>query len=260
LGIDCLLHDEAHHLKNLFGVMRSGDIAFLNTPESNRSLDFYNKAKYTREQNNGQNVYLLTATPTTNNPLEAFNMLQHVAPEEFDKRGISNIDDFLEMFGKIEEVMVPGVDLEMTTKNGLTGFKNLKDLRSLFNKYTRMQSAKEVGLPIPEEAGRDVQVDMTPAQAEVYEGLRQRADDLLSGKTDAGDDHIFSVISDMDKAAIDLEYYNATTTPGNRLTSTHRNPADRPRLKPRSIRSCKVAASQAASRSCSAMRCSCMKS
>ncbi|MGL5062700.1 MAG: DUF6908 domain-containing protein, partial [Microcoleus sp.] len=73
LGVDCLLHDEAHHLKNLFGVMRSGDIAFLNTPESNRSLDFYNKAKYTREQNNGQNVYLLTATPTTNNPLEAFN-------------------------------------------------------------------------------------------------------------------------------------------------------------------------------------------
>ncbi|MGL5060780.1 MAG: helicase-related protein, partial [Microcoleus sp.] len=175
---------------------------------------FYNKAKYTREQNNGQNVYLLTATPTTNNPLEAFNMLQHVAPEEFDKRGIENIDDFLEMFGKIEEVVVPGVDLEMTTKNGLVGFKNLKDLRSLFGKYTRMQSAKEVGLPIPEEAARDVQVEMTPAQAEVYESLRQRADDLLSGKVDDGDDHIFSVISDMDKAAIDLEYYNATTTTG----------------------------------------------
>jgi SNF2 family DNA or RNA helicase len=214
LGVDAIFHDEAHHLKNLFGVMRSGDIAFLNTPESNRSLDFYNKAKYTREQNNGQNVYLLTATPTTNNPLEAFNMLQHVAPEEFDKRGIENIDDFLEMFGKIESVMVPGVDLEMTTKNGLTGFKNLKDLRSLFGKFTRMQSAKEVGLVIPEEAARDVQVDMTPAQAEVYEGLRQRADDLLSGKTKDDEDHIFSVISDMDKAAIDLEYYNATTTTG----------------------------------------------
>jgi hypothetical protein len=214
LGVDAIFHDEAHHLKNLFGVMRSGDIAFLNTPESNRSLDFYNKAKYTREQNNGQNVYLLTATPTTNNPLEAFNMLQHVAPEEFDKRGIENIDDFLEMFGKIESVMVPGVDLEMTTKNSLTGFKNLKDLRSLFGKFTRMQSAKEVGLVIPEEAARDVQVDMTPAQAEVYEGLRQRADDLLSGKTKDDEDHIFSVISDMDKAAIDLEYYNATTTTG----------------------------------------------
>jgi SNF2 family DNA or RNA helicase len=217
LGIDCLIHDEAHHLKNLFGTQRSGDVAFLSQAQSDRSLDFYYKSQYTRENNNNQNVFLLTATPTTNNPLEAYNMLQHVCPEEFEARGIENVDDFLQMFGDIKSVRVPGVDLEMTEKNGLVGFKNLKDLRRLFTKYCRMQSAKDVNLPIPEECTHDVAVDMTPAQQGIYASLKARAKDLLKKGQDSdreeGDDHIFSVISDMDKAAIDLEYYGETRSP-----------------------------------------------
>lgn len=230
LGIDCVLHDEAHHLKNLFSTgSRTGDVAFLSTAESNRALDFYYKSKYTRDQNNNQNVYLLTATPTTNNPLEAYNMLQHVCPEEFEKRGIQNVDDFLQMFGKIESVTVPGVDLEVTEKNGLVGFKNLKDLRHLFTKYCRMQSAKDVGLPIPEEKTHDVVVDMTEAQRSVYGSLRQRAQDLMKdgGGEGGEDDHIFSVISDMDKAAIDLDYYNTSKSDFGELAdidSTERSP------------------------------------
>jgi SNF2 family DNA or RNA helicase len=208
LGIDALFHDEAHHAKNLMATQRTGDVAFLSQAQSNRALDFYYKARYIREQNNNQNTYLLTATPTTNNPLEAFNMLQHVCPEEFEARGIRNVDDFLGMFGKIESVTVPGVDLEMTEKNGLVGFKNLRDLRHLFNKYTRMQSAKDVGLPIPEEATQDHYVNMTAAQKEVYEDLKIRAQKVA----DDEDDHIFSIISDMDKAAIDLNYYNASSS------------------------------------------------
>ncbi|MDA0865360.1 MAG: SNF2-related protein [Cyanobacteria bacterium] len=208
LGIDCLIHDEAHHLKNLFGTQRTGDVAFMSQAESNRALDFYYKSRYIREQNSNQNVYLLTATPTTNNPLEAYNMLQHVCPDEFEKRGIQNVDDFLGMFGQIESITVPGVDLEMTQKNGLTGFKNLKDLRKMFGKYCRLQSAKDVGLPIPEEAVQDHYVDMSPAQAAVYADLKERAKELTGGDGEETDDHIFSVISDMDKAAIDIEYFN----------------------------------------------------
>jgi len=215
LGIDALFHDEAHHVKNLFGTQRSGDVAFLSQAQSNRALDFYYKSRYIREMNNNQNVYLLTATPTTNNPLEAFNMLQHVAPEEFEKRGIESVDDFLGMFGKIETVMVPGTDLEMTEKNGLVGFQNLRDLRKLFNKYCRMQSAKDVGLPIPEEITYDHMVEMTDAQKEVYGDLKERAKEISKGTDSKGEkteDHIFSVISDMDKAAIDLGYYNSSAS------------------------------------------------
>lgn len=213
LGVDCLIHDEAHSLKNLYGTQRSGEVAFLSQAQSNRSLDFYYKARYIREQNNNQNVYLLTATPTTNNPLEAYNMLQHVCPEEFEARGINNIDDFLSMFGKIETVTVPGVDLEMTEKNGLVGFKNLRDLRKLFSKYARMQSAADVGLPIPKEQTQDHYVDMTDTQKELYLDLKARAKEVSGGNSDEGDqDHIFSIISDMDKVAIDLNYYNATNS------------------------------------------------
>jgi hypothetical protein len=206
LGIDALFHDEAHHLKNLYGSKRNQSLAFMSQAESNRSLDFYYKARYIREMNNNQNVYLLTATPTTNNPLEAFNMLQHVCPEELEKRGIQNIDDFLGMFGDMQSVEAPGVDGEIKEKYGLVGFKNLKDLRHLFNKYCRMQSAKDVGLPIPEEATQHHYVSMSPAQKELYNDLRRRARNAGSDK--GPQDHLFSVISDMDKAVIDLAYYN----------------------------------------------------
>ncbi len=206
LGIDALFHDEAHHLKNLYGSKRNQSLAFMSQAESNRSLDFYYKARYIREKNNNQNVYLLTATPTTNNPLEAFNMLQHVCPEELEKRGIQNIDDFLGMFGDMQSVEAPGVDGEIKEKYGLVGFKNLKDLRHLFNKYCRMQSAKDVGLPIPEEATQHHYVSMSPAQKELYNDLRRRARNAGSDK--GPQDHLFSVISDMDKAVIDLAYYN----------------------------------------------------
>lgn len=215
LGIDALFQDEAHHLKNLYGTKRSGDVAFLSQAESDRSLDFYYKARYIREQNNNQNTYLLTATPTTNNPLEAFNMLQHVCPEEFEKRGIQNVDDFLGMFGKIEKVMAPGVDGEITEKTGLVGFKNLRDLRHLFKKYARMQSVKDVNeqrkkenkplMRVPEENNQDHFVEMTAAQKEVYADLKHRAQVVGN---DGAKDHIFSIISDMDKAALDLGYYN----------------------------------------------------
>lgn len=220
LGIDGLFADEAHHHKNLFAPFRNGsDVAFLSTAQSKRSLDFYFKSQYTRETANNQNVYLMTATPTTNNPLEAYNMLMHVCPDELEKRGIYNIDQFLQHFGEIREVQTIGVDLQPTVKNGLVGFQNLKDLRQLFNQYCRMQQAEDVGLEIPKEADHTVDVEMSPAQKAVYDQLRERAAEMIekmkdpNQKHEEGDDHIFSIISDMDKAAIDLNYYNDTRSP-----------------------------------------------
>ncbi|MCD8487961.1 MAG: SNF2-related protein [Desertifilum sp.] len=222
LGIDCLIQDEAHHLKNLFQPQANRDTAFLSTGKSDRSLDFFYKSQFTKDKHNNQNVYLLTATPTTNNPVEAFNMLQYICPEEFERRGIDNIDDFLQVFGRVEETEVPGVDGNITKKNGLIGFKNLNDLRQLFTKYCRMQTAKEVNLPIPEEVKIEHHIDMSPEQQRIYDSLRERAKELKEHPPDKDDpdkDHVFSIIADMDKAALDLDYYQRNTRKGESVNS-----------------------------------------
>jgi hypothetical protein len=213
LGIDALFADEAHHLKNLFAPMRQQGTAFISSSESKRSLDFYYKSRQIRENNDGGNVFMLTATPTVNNPLEVFNMMQFVAPEEFDRRGISNVDDFLEMFGRFDTVSMPGTNGELQEKTGLTGFKHLKDLRKLFFGSCQLQNAKDVGLPIPEEITHNVEVEMTPEQQRIYATLRDRATALQhSNDKESESDHIFSVISDMDKAATSLSWYDATAS------------------------------------------------
>lgn len=222
LGIDALIGDEAHHYKNLWAPFRSeSDIAFVSSAVSKRSMDWFFKCQYTRESNNGQNTYLLTATPTTNNPLEAYNMLQHVCPDELEARGIHNIDHFLDHFGRIEEINTLNFALDSTTKKGLVGFQNLNDLRKMFKQYCRMESAKSLKaqgnttFSQPEEAATIHTIEMSPKQKATYEQLRDRAKDMIekmkSGEErEEGDDHVFSIISDMDKAALDINYYEET--------------------------------------------------
>lgn len=222
LGIDALIGDEAHHYKNLWAPFRSeSDIAFVSSAVSKRSMDWFFKCQYTRESNNGQNTYLLTATPTTNNPLEAYNMLQHVCPDELEARGIHNIDHFLDHFGRIEEISTLNFALDATTKKGLVGFENLNDLRKMFKQYCRMESAKSLKakgnttFSQPEEAATIHTIEMSPKQKATYEQLRDRAKEMIEAmkrgdEREEGDDHVFSIISDMDKAALDINYYEET--------------------------------------------------
>lgn len=231
LGIDCLIHDEAHHLRNLFTPTgRYQSVGGLSLQPSKRSLDFWLKAEWVREHNAGQNVYLLTATPTVNNPLEVFNMLMHVAPEEFDRMGIRTIDDFLEAFGDIREQNVFNLAGELVPKQLLMGFQSLNDLRNLFHHCVRLRTAQDVQLPLPQKVEEIHEITLTPAQQQAYAMLRARAKAMLdkskgrAAATTSEDDHIFSVLSDMDKVTIDLDYYNATTTRGDTVDSDGRSP------------------------------------
>ena len=72
--------------------------------QSNRAFDTGFKAKWLREKNAGKGVYMLTATPTKNSPLEIYSMLSYVAPEEFERLGIRNSEDFLDRAGVLEVV------------------------------------------------------------------------------------------------------------------------------------------------------------
>jgi predicted RNA methylase/superfamily II DNA or RNA helicase len=239
MGIDCLIADEAHAYKNLHSARsRYGhDPKFLGgSSDSKQAHKMEYMSKYVRDSSPGNSVYFLTATPTKNSPLEVYNMLQHIAPEEFRKIGINNSEEFIDRFCKIEErlILAPPGRAEAEAAGGkkkrdfddedktqykeewagcgdlvsamcVTGFTNLKELEPLLDKYCMIQTATDVGLKIPDANHKEHLVDMTQEQEDIYESLRQEAESAKP-KEDPG--ALLRVFDQMKKAAQDLELYN----------------------------------------------------
>ncbi len=207
LGVDMLIMDEGHAYKNLYAAKnRFGDSPkFLGgSGLSNRALDTNLKSRFLLDNNGGKGVFMLTATPTKNSPLEVYSMLSHIAPEAFEAMGIKNSEDFLDRFCEFKQDMILGVDGKPKEALVTAGFKNLDELRQVMRRYIDRKTAEDVGLKMPSRQDRQHMVEMTPEQEDVYQGLRAAA--AASGGGDAtGDAHIFSIMDKMGKASLDLD-------------------------------------------------------
>ncbi len=207
LGIDMLIADEMHHQKNLYAARsRFGDQPkFLGGQGlSDRSLDFNLKTRWIRENNDGKNVYGLTATPTKNSPLEIYSMLSHIAPEAFERIQIRNSEEFLDRFCEFQQDKVLSTSGEIEDATVVAGFKNVDELRRIMDRYIDRRTADEVGLKLPKRDDRMHLVDMNAAQQEVYAELRELAEESANKKDATGDAHIFAIMEKMNKAALDL--------------------------------------------------------
>jgi hypothetical protein len=207
LGVDMIIGDELHAYKNLYAARnRFGQVPkFLGgTGLSNRALDMALKTKWLRGENGGLNVYGLTATPTKNSPLEIYSMLTHIAPEAFEQIGIRNSEEFLDRFCEFREESVLTTSGNIESALVTAGFKNMDELRDIMRRYINRRTAESVGLQLPARDDRQHLVDMSAEQNAVYADLREAA---LASKSKDGP-HIFSVMSDMAKAAMDLELYS----------------------------------------------------
>lgn len=207
LGVDMLIADEMHHQKNLYAARaRFGEQPkFLGGQGlSNRALDFNLKTRWVREKNGGKGVYGLTATPTSNSPLEIYSMLSHVAPEAFENIGIRNSEEFLDRFCEFQNDKILSTSGDIEDALVVSGFKNLDELREIMARFIDRRTAEMVGLKLPKRDDRMHLVEMTPRQQEVYAQLRELAEQAAN-KDSTGDAHIFSVMDKMTKAALDLE-------------------------------------------------------
>lgn len=216
LGIDMLILDEAHAYKNLYSVKArfGGKPKFLGGDgESNTALDTFFKSRSLREANGGKGIYMLTATPTKNSPLEVFSMLSHIAPEAFEHLGIRNSEDFLDRFCKFEMEPVLGVSGGWEEQLVTKGFKNMGELREVMKRFIDRKTAEDVGLQIPAADVRQHIVDMTAEQEAEYAALRLAAA-KPKDKDDTGDDHIFSIMDRMGKASLDLALLKDGTDSG----------------------------------------------
>lgn len=146
LRLDALMVDEAHNYKRVdvdWGNYSNDSTISGGNQSSDRANDLYYKTRSMRDSGKG-NIHFLTATPTTNRPIEIYSMIRYLAPEEWTSRGIVNAGDFIDHFTEIEAKLVPDLDGVLVEKRLITKYKNLIDLRSIVEKYVDFRPVAEL--------------------------------------------------------------------------------------------------------------------
>ena len=174
IGIDFLCFDEAHAYKNLFRPKsRGGRVKYLvGTQGIARSTDLQYKLKRYKETNGGKGLFMATATPVKNSPLEVYTMLQYVAEDALRDRGILTHEHFIDRYVQIETRTGPNQRGQMLTMPQVVGFKNLNELRRIADEMVLIRDANMVGLPIPRSNKQPHMLEMTDQQRLLYDHLR----------------------------------------------------------------------------------------
>ncbi len=179
LPVDHLTIDEAHNFKALWTYSKGrgdGTVKYLGAPNepAQRAIDLYYKSLALREQHGGRGVYLLTATPIKNSPVELYNMLSYTAPHVFKRLGIHNLDQFVERYCRIEpSVSVDEETGEEKVVDVLVGLKNLAELRREAGRAVNRKTAVQVGLPLPFNDEAFEHIEPKPEQAALIKQVLQ---------------------------------------------------------------------------------------
>ena len=160
LGIDAIIADEAHAYKNVgysgkvaasgiatpFGLTENEKTKALSI-KSYQSYDFRFKSSYITDRNNGNNIFLLTGSPTPNKPMEIYTMFSHLNRDLFKEFGIHSADEFADMFLKIKNVDQNNKSVRRLHK--MTNVQALKMIKTRFMDYRRMKDMPWIKLPTP---------------------------------------------------------------------------------------------------------------
>jgi hypothetical protein len=225
LGIDAIIADEARAFKNVgvnsklvsnklgkaFGVNVRVDDATKEIKgvalDSAMAYDFRFKTKYISSLNNGNNIYLLDATPTPNKPIEVFTMLKHLDDNIFDEYNIRSDRDFAEMFFDFGQKQ----DKSGKFGNGLIALKNAIPLNSILDRFVDRIPMKEFEKKgyiknLPKENIVKQMISMSDESNIVFDKIREL---LKEAKNDSQLRHkIMGIFSDGVNASVDPRLYN----------------------------------------------------
>ncbi|MCR5266789.1 MAG: Eco57I restriction-modification methylase domain-containing protein [Cyanobacteria bacterium RUI128] len=188
LGFDHITVDEAHNFKNLFGQAQADGkdgntyVNITGGAESARASRLFLLTQQILKNNGNRNVFMLTATPFNNSPLEVFNMLSFIAKDKLDKMGLYNVYQFMENYAEITSDWVVDSKNEVVEKQIVTGFKNAQSLREVIKSAMMIRSAEDAGIKRPEKYTKRVVLEPSQKQLELIAEAEEEA--LKGGKND----------------------------------------------------------------------------
>jgi hypothetical protein len=177
-GFDHITVDEMHNFKNVFGEARAKEKGEANefqglkggTP-SDRAMKLFSITQLIQRDNNGRNVFGLTATPFTNSPIEIYNILSFVARNELKQAGIFNLHEFMAQFALLKSELAQTAKGDVEARTVMKEFKNLSALQNLINTYIDKVDGEEAGIIRPNKTPHLVDINMSDEQKAIYEDI-----------------------------------------------------------------------------------------
>ena len=142
---------------------------------SSRSYDFRFKTQFISENNNGNNIFLLTGTPTPNKPLELLTLLFHLDTKILDEYHIDNVGQFVDEFLDIQAVEETAVDGAAKLKDQLVAIKNVFGLKKIISRYIDYRSPESASdLTRPKQKDVTHIILQSDESQEIFEDVQAR--------------------------------------------------------------------------------------
>lgn len=189
VGFDHITIDEAHNFKNLFADAKADGqegntyVNITGGSTSTRAVRLFLLTQYILNNNGNRNVFMLTATPFNNSPLEVFNMLSYLAKDELNRKGLYNVYQFMENYADITSDWIVNSRNEVEYKQVVKGFKNASSLRELIKNSMLIRSAEDAGIVRPNKHTKRVTLEPSQRQIELIAAAEEEA---VNGKKDEG--------------------------------------------------------------------------
>lgn len=228
LGIDMLVTDECHSNKNLLTMQDSrysdNKTAGISGAESARAIHNYFVSKLIRSKTKEKGIYGLTATPISNSPLEVFNMMLPYAEKELEHMALNNMDEFVNRFAQMAEVITAEADGKVVEKQKFAGWRSPDVIRNQFYRFVDYKTADMVesvkaNIKFPKEKPEHILGDLNEGQKELMNHCRSR---LLSLKYRISDDHL-GVKLDIGRIENAIDNEEMTQEQGDRLIDYFNN-------------------------------------
>ena len=178
LGIDQILVDEAHEFKKP-GLVTRSDVKGIETGTSDMALKLRIITDNVIERY-GRGVHLFTGTPITNTACELYQMMRYVMKPEMEAGKVSSFDSWFAQNAKAESALVRKPTGEYEEEVRFMGFKNLPELRRMYEMNFDFVKAKDM----PEFKPREVD-GYTLMDKNVPESVKEK---LENGRTEGAKD------------------------------------------------------------------------
>lgn len=192
-GFDNITVDEAHNFKNLWTVPRpknkgeSNEFAGIPSGKpSARALKLFAMTQYTQRHNDDRNVFLLTATPFTNSPLEVYSMLSYVGRKRLIDSGLYSLRDFCNQFAHTKLELGVNSKGEIDQKQVMKDWKELPALQKILTEFIDKVDGEELKEIIrPKKFTHVQELEMSPLQKQMMEIDTQLMNEVKEGNSAA---------------------------------------------------------------------------
>ncbi len=214
LGVDYILCDESHSVKNLARISKMPRIAGLPNAASNRAFDFFMKTRIIMDQRGGreEGVVMASATQLTSSLAELHVAQVLLQPMTLKRLGLYEFDAWSASFGESVtgiEMSPDGAGYRVNTR--YCRFVNVPELMAIFRCVADIRTKKMLNLPTPRIEGGKPLVKVSQPSEEllaIVQDLVERAELIRSHAVKPNIDNMLKVTNTGRLAALDVRLVN----------------------------------------------------